>query len=206
MGLLHSLTSAVDAKDTYTCGHSQRVALLSRHLARSAGLSDADVENTYVAALLHDVGKIGVPESVLQKAGKLTDEEFEQMKRHPRTGARILEDVRQLRHVLPGVLHHHERFDGRGYPEGLSDESIPLMGRIICLADSFDAMTSDRTYRKGMPVEIALAEIKKCSGTHFDPKLAAAFLQTTGEDYRELLRDHGDKSRKLLQRREGKAA
>jgi putative nucleotidyltransferase with HDIG domain len=206
MGLLHSLTSAVDAKDTYTCGHSQRVALLSRHLARAAGLSDADVEEVYVAALLHDVGKIGVPEGVLQKAGKLTDEEFTQMKRHPRIGARILEDVRQLRHVLPGVLHHHERFDGRGYPDGLADDRIPMMGRIICLADSFDAMTSDRTYRKGMPVDVALAEIKKCSGTHFDPKLAEAFLQTTGDDYRELLRDHGDKSRKLLQRREGKAA
>ncbi len=206
MGLLHSLTSAVDAKDTYTCGHSQRVALLSRHLARAAGLSDEDVEQIYVAALLHDVGKIGVPEGVLQKAGKLTDEEFAQMKRHPLIGSRILQDVRQLRHVLPGVLHHHERFDGRGYPDGLADDHIPLMGRIICLADSFDAMTSDRTYRKGMPVEVALAEIRKCSGTHFDPKLAEAFLQTSGEDYRELLRDHGDKSRALLQRREGKAA
>jgi len=206
MGLLHSLTSAVDAKDTYTCGHSQRVALLSRHLARAAGLSDDDVEEVYVAALLHDVGKIGVPEAVLQKAGKLTDDEFTQMKRHPRIGARILDDVRQLRHVLPGVLHHHERFDGRGYPDGLADDHIPLMGRIICLADSFDAMTSDRTYRKGMPVDVALAEIRKCSGTHFDPKLAETFLQTTGDDYRELLRDHGDKSRALLKRREGKAA
>lgn len=206
MGLLHSLTSAVDAKDTYTCGHSQRVALLSRHLARAAGLSDEDVEQVYVSALLHDVGKIGVPEGVLQKAGKLTDDEFSQMKRHPLIGSRILQDVRQLRHVLPGVLHHHERFDGRGYPDGLADERIPLMGRIICLADSFDAMTSDRTYRRGMPIDVALAEIKKCAGTHFDPKLAEAFLQTSGDDYRELLRDHGDKSRKLLARREGKAA
>jgi HD-GYP domain-containing protein (c-di-GMP phosphodiesterase class II) len=206
MGLLHSLTSAVDAKDTYTCGHSQRVALLSRHLARAAGLSEEDIEQIYVAALLHDVGKIGVPEAVLQKAGKLTDEEFAQMKTHPLIGSRILQDVRQLKHVLPGVLHHHERFDGRGYPNGLSDERIPLMGRIICLADSFDAMTSNRTYRPGMPIDVALAEIRKCAGTHFDPKLAEAFLKTTSAEFTELLRDHGDKSRKLLQRREGKAA
>jgi HD-GYP domain-containing protein (c-di-GMP phosphodiesterase class II) len=206
MGLLHSLTSAVDAKDNYTCGHSQRVALLSRHLARAIGLGEDDIEQIYISALLHDVGKIGVPEAVLQKAGKLTEEEFAQMKRHPRIGSRILQDVRQLKHVLPGVLHHHERFDGRGYPDGLSDERIPLMGRIICLADSFDAMTSNRTYRPGMPIDVALAEIKKCAGTHFDPKLAEAFLKTTGEEYRELLLDHGDKSRKLLERREGKAA
>jgi HD-GYP domain-containing protein (c-di-GMP phosphodiesterase class II) len=206
MGLLHSLTSAVDAKDTYTCGHSQRVALLSRHLARAAGLGEEEIEQIYVAALLHDVGKIGIPEAVLQKTGKLTDEEFSQMKRHPLIGSRILQDVPQLKHVLPGVLHHHERFDGRGYPDGLADDHIPLMGRIICLADSFDAMTSNRTYRPGMPIETALAEIKKCAGSHFDPKLAEAFLQTSGADYLELLRDHGDKSRKLLQRREGKAA
>jgi HD-GYP domain-containing protein (c-di-GMP phosphodiesterase class II) len=206
MGLLHSLTSAVDAKDTYTCGHSQRVALLSRHLAHAAGLNDDEIEQIYIAALLHDVGKIGVPEAVLQKAGKLTDEEFTQMKRHPAIGSRILQDVRQLRHVLPGVLHHHERFDGRGYPDGLVKESIPLMGRIICLADSFDAMTSDRTYRPGRPIEAALDEIRKCSGAHFDPTLVEAFLKTSAEEYRELLRDHGNKARMLLQRREGKAA
>jgi HD-GYP domain-containing protein (c-di-GMP phosphodiesterase class II) len=206
MGLLHSLTSAVDAKDAYTCGHSQRVALLSRHTARAAGLNDEEVEQVYVSALLHDVGKIGVPEAVLQKAGKLTDEEFAQMKRHPEIGSRILQDVRQLRHILPGVLHHHERFDGRGYPAGLIGDSIPRMGRIICLSDSFDAMTSDRTYRRGMPVEVGLAEIKKCSGAHFDPVLAEVFLKTGADEYRELLRDHGDKSRKLLARRDGKAA
>jgi HD-GYP domain-containing protein (c-di-GMP phosphodiesterase class II) len=206
MGLLHSLTSAVDAKDAYTCGHSERVALLSRHLARAAGLKDDEVEQIYVAALLHDVGKIGVPEAVLQKTGKLTEEEFTQMKRHPAIGARILQDVRQLRHILPGVLHHHERFDGRGYPDSMAGQNIPQMGRIICLADSFDAMTSDRTYRRGMPIEVALGEIQKCAGAHFDPALAEVFLKTTADEYRELLRDHGDKARKLLQRRQGKAA
>src|SRR5207249_4213357 len=125
MGLLHSLTSAVDAKDSYTCGHSERVALLSRHLAKAAGLSDREVERIYMAGLLHDVGKIGVPESVLQKPGKLTPEEFDEMKKHPVIGARILSDIKQISDIIPGVLHHHERFDGRGYPAGLAAENIP---------------------------------------------------------------------------------
>ncbi len=202
MGLLHSLTSAVDAKDTYTCGHSERVALLSRHLAREAGLSDEEVEQVYMSGLLHDVGKIGVPEAVLQKAGRLTDEEFGQMKKHPQVGARILQDVPQVRAIIPGVLHHHERWDGSGYPFNLAAEAIPLMGRIICLADSFDAMTSTRTYRAARPFEAALAEIGACAGKHFDPTLAAAFLRTSADGYAELLCDHQNKSRKLLQPRD----
>ena len=144
MGLLHSLTSAVDAKDAYTCGHSERVAVLSRAIARSAGLDEQLVERVYMAGLLHDVGKIGVPESVLQKPGRLTAEEFEQMKKHPTIGARILQDVRQIEDIIPGVLHHHERYDGKGYPHGLAGKEIPIMGRIICMADCFDAMTSTR--------------------------------------------------------------
>lgn len=202
MGLLHSLTSAVDAKDTYTCGHSERVALLSRHLAREAGLSDEDVEQVYMSGLLHDVGKIGVPEAVLQKAGKLTDEEFDQMKKHPQIGARILQDVPQLRSIIPGVLHHHEKWDGFGYPMKLAGEAIPRMGRIICLADCFDAMTSNRTYRAGRPFEAALAEIGACAGKHFDPELAAAFLRTSADAYRELLCEYQNKSRKLLEPRD----
>jgi HD-GYP domain-containing protein (c-di-GMP phosphodiesterase class II) len=198
MGLLHSLTSAVDAKDAYTCGHSERVALLSRHLAGQLGLPDAQVEQIYMAGLLHDVGKIGVPESVLQKPGRLTPEEFEQMKQHPQIGARILADVKQVRALLPGVLHHHERFDGKGYPAGLSGSAIPLMGRIICLADCFDAMTSNRTYRKALPLEVALSEIRRCAGTQFDPALAEAFLRTGPDALRELLHDHTQKSRQLL--------
>jgi putative nucleotidyltransferase with HDIG domain len=198
MGLMHSLTSAVDAKDAYTCGHSERVALLSRNLAQQIGLTEQQVEDIYMAALLHDVGKIGVPESVLQKTGKLTPEEFDQMKKHPAIGARILQDVRQIRHIIPGVMHHHERFDGKGYPTGLAGLDIPLMGRIICLADSFDAMTSNRTYRKALPLEVALAEIRRCAGTHFDPELAEAFLQTSPDQYRDLLLDHQEKSKRLL--------
>lgn len=202
MGLLHSLTSAVDAKDAYTCGHSERVALLSRHLAQQIGLPDAEVDQIYMAGLLHDVGKIGVPESVLQKTGKLTNEEFEQMKKHPQIGARILSDVKQIRAIIPGVLHHHERYDGKGYPGGLSGANIPLMGRIICLADCFDAMTSNRTYRKALPLEVAVTEIRRCAGTQFDPALAEAFLKTGADHFRDLLRNHAEKSKMLLELQE----
>jgi putative nucleotidyltransferase with HDIG domain len=188
MGLLHSLTSAVDAKDAYTCGHSERVAVLSKMLAQQFGLDEAQVERIYMAGLLHDVGKIGVPEAVLKKPGKLTVEEFEQMKKHPAIGAKILQDVKQIQDIIPGVLHHHERFDGRGYPDGLSGHNIPLMGRIICLADCFDAMTSTRTYRKAMPLEVTLADIRRCSGTQFDPALTEAFLNIPTDKLRDILR------------------
>jgi putative nucleotidyltransferase with HDIG domain len=199
MGLLHSLTSAVDAKDAYTCGHSERVALLSRHLAMQAKLSDHEVERVYMAGLLHDVGKIGVPEVVLQKTGRLTAEEFEQIKKHPEIGARILQDIKQIKDIIPGVLHHHERYDGKGYPGGLAGEDIPLMGRIICLADCFDAMTSSRTYRKALPLEVALTELRRCSGTQFDPRLTEAFLQISGEQFRELIRNHQQQTKRLAE-------
>jgi putative nucleotidyltransferase with HDIG domain len=196
MGLLHSLTSAVDAKDAYTCGHSERVAMLSKLIAQNAGLDEAQVDRIYMAGLLHDVGKIGVAESILQKPGRLTDEEFTQMKRHPEIGAHILADVKQVQDIIPGVMHHHERFDGRGYPARLAGRDIPMMGRIICLADCFDAMTSTRTYRKAMPLEVALADMRRCSGTQFDPALTEAFLQIDMESLREVLR-HSDSSRRL---------
>jgi HD-GYP domain-containing protein (c-di-GMP phosphodiesterase class II) len=197
MGLLHSLTSAVDAKDAYTCGHSERVALLSRHLATQIGLTEHEIERVYMAGLLHDVGKIGVPEAVLQKPGKLTAEEFEQMKKHPEIGARILADIKQVKDILPGVLHHHERYDGKGYPFGLAGENIPLMGRILCLADCFDAMTSNRTYRKALPLEVALTEIRRCSGTQFDPGLAEAFIKTGADGLRDLLGDWEQQTKRL---------
>jgi HD-GYP domain-containing protein (c-di-GMP phosphodiesterase class II) len=187
MGLLHSLTSAVDAKDAYTHGHSERVAALGRELTIEAGLGEAMAERVYMAGLLHDVGKIGVPESVLQKTGRLTPEEFEQMKKHPQIGARILADVKQVKDLIPGVLHHHERYDGNGYPHRLAGEDIPIFGRLICLADCFDAMTSNRTYRKAMPLEVALTEIRRCSGTQFDPVLTEAFLRLGAERLREIV-------------------
>jgi putative nucleotidyltransferase with HDIG domain len=199
MGLLHSLTSAVDAKDAYTCGHSERVALLSRTLAQQAGLPDTTVERVYMAGLLHDVGKIGVPEQVLQKTGKLTDEEFAQIKKHPEIGARILRDVKQVEDIIPGVLYHHERIDGKGYPSGLAGENIPLFGRIICLADCFDAMTSSRTYRKALPLEVALTEIRRCSGTQFDPALTDHFLAIGEARLKEMLANHHEQAKSLLE-------
>jgi HD-GYP domain-containing protein (c-di-GMP phosphodiesterase class II) len=197
MGLLHSLTSAVDAKDAYTCGHSERVALLARQLVIEAGLGDAFAERAYMTGLLHDVGKIGVSEAVLQKTGRLTPEEFEQMKKHPAIGARILQDIKQISDLIPGVLHHHERYDGQGYPGGLVGENIPQIGRIICLADCFDAMTSNRTYRKALPLEVALTEIRRCSGTQFDPSLTEAFLRIGAEKFRQLLATNPGRVRQL---------
>jgi len=199
MGLLHSLTSAVDAKDAYTCGHSERVAILAKQLTLEAGMSDALAERIYMAGLLHDVGKIGVPEAVLQKTGRLTPEEFEQMKKHPAIGARILQDIKQISDIIPGVMHHHERFDGKGYPAGITGEDIPVMGRIICLADCFDAMTSNRTYRKALPLEVALTEIRRCTGTQFDPVLADAFLNIGADRFRQLLKANHEQAKEMVE-------
>ena len=184
MGVLHSLTHSIDAKDAYTRGHSQRVAELSRDLARKIGLPEEQCERVYLSGLLHDVGKIGVPEAVLTKPGRLSDAEFEAIKKHPAIGAQILENIKQLQDVIPGVLYHHERWDGRGYPYNLAGENIPLFGRIICVADSFDAMSSTRTYRPALPLEAALAEILRCAGTQFDPTLAHIFNSLDFGPYR----------------------
>ena len=195
LGTLHALTSAIDAKDSYTHGHSERVALLSRQLAEAAGLSEHTCERLYIAGLVHDVGKIGVAESVLCKPGRLTAEEFELIKMHPTIGARILKDIRQMSDLIPGVLYHHERWDGRGYPEGLSGSDIPLFGRLIGLADAFDAMSSDRTYRKAMDLHNVLAEVRRCAGTQFDPDLASLFVTLDFTPFFELIERHRDADR-----------
>jgi HD-GYP domain-containing protein (c-di-GMP phosphodiesterase class II) len=176
MGVLHALTRSIDAKDAYTRGHSQRVAELSRDLARKIGLPEEQCERVYLSGLLHDVGKIGVPEAVLTKPGRLTDEEFAAIKKHPAIGAQILGNIRQLQDIIPGVLYHHERWDGRGYPHMIAGEAIPLIGRIICVADSFDAMSSTRTYRPALPLASVLEEVKRCGGAQFDPELAKVFV------------------------------
>jgi HD-GYP domain-containing protein (c-di-GMP phosphodiesterase class II) len=186
MGMLHALVNSIDAKDSYTCGHSERVAFYGRALARAAGATAAECDRVYLAGLLHDVGKIGVPDAVLCKPGKLTNEEFDAMRRHPEIGAKILARVRQIADLIPGVLNHHERPDGRGYPHRLAGRAIPLYGRIICLADGFDAMTSSRTYRTALPLPAAIAEIRRCSGTQFDPELAEHFLKL---DLQELAKE-----------------
>ncbi|MDX2147045.1 MAG: HD-GYP domain-containing protein [Planctomycetota bacterium] len=187
LGTVESLTSSIDAKDQYTCGHSRRVALLGARLAARFGLPENEVENVRISGLVHDVGKIGVPEAVLCKAGKLTDEEFELIKQHPVIGYRILKDIPQFEDVLPGVLHHHERYDGRGYPGGLIGDAIPVSARILALADTFDAMSSTRSYRPSLPRERVLGEIARGSGTQFDPALCKVFLEMPLDGYDELL-------------------
>jgi len=177
MGVLHALTATIDAKDPYTCGHSNRVAIISKRLAESMGLPSARVQQIYLAGLMHDVGKIGVPESVLCKPGRLTAEEYDAVKKHPALGAKILGDIRQLDDVIGGILYHHERLDGRGYPQGLYGDEVPLDARIIGLADCFDAMSSDRTYRQALPLDAVISEIRKCAGTQFDPDVVEHLLQ-----------------------------
>lgn len=176
VGVLQSLTESIDAKDPYTCGHSRRVAEISRRIAEHLGMDSRRVQQIYLAGLLHDVGKIGVPESILCKTGRLTDTEYAVIQQHPSIGAKILRRIRNLEPIIAGVLSHHERMDGRGYPNGLSGEEIPLEGRILCLADSWDAMTSQRTYRNAMSFEQAAEEIRRCSGAQFDPEIVRVFL------------------------------
>jgi HD-GYP domain-containing protein (c-di-GMP phosphodiesterase class II) len=190
LGTLEALTAAIDAKDAYTRGHSQRVAFLARQLAGAIGLPEPAVKQVRIAGLVHDIGKIGVPESILRKAGRLDEAEFAQVRRHPEIGWRILKDIPQMRGMLDGVLSHHERWDGRGYPHGLAGESIPLFGRIIALADTFDAMSSNRTYRLGRDRATVLEEIRRGAGTQFDPRLAEAFLGLDLAGFDRLLAAH----------------
>lgn len=174
---LGALTSAIDAKDSYTHGHSERVTTLSLGLATQIKVSKEELENVRIAALLHDIGKIGIPETILNKPGRLSSEEFEVIKSHPRKGVNILKEVEFLQNFIPIILHHHERFDGQGYPSKLMGTQIPLSARILAIADTYDAMTSDRPYRKALSSEEALAEILRCKGTQFDPFLAEAFVE-----------------------------
>ncbi len=174
---VRALAEAVDAKDRYTRGHSQRVAEYARDLARAAGYEDGFVELVFTTGTLHDVGKIGVPDSVLHKTGRLTEEEFDAVKAHPVLGEKIVGQIAALQETLPGIRHHHERYDGRGYPDGLAGENIPLIARILAVADTYDAMTSDRPYRTGMPVDVALEEIARNAGVQFDPRLAELFVE-----------------------------
>ena len=190
VGTLRALTSAIDAKDSYTHGHSERVALVASLLSDAAGLDAESRRRVHLSGLVHDVGKIGVPEAVLSKPGKLTDEEFEQIKLHPEIGARILQDIRQMHDLIPGVLYHHERWDGRGYPHGLAGRDIPLFGRVIGLADAFDAMSSTRTYRRSLSRDQVLAEVRRCRNSQFDPELADLFVNLDFTRFDELIAQH----------------
>jgi len=171
-----ALSKAIEAKDPYTCGHSDSVAKFSANLASHLELSKSDIERAYIGGLLHDIGKIGIPDAILNKPGSLTDEEYAIIKEHSYKGFEITQPVDALINISDIVIYHHERFDGTGYPFGLSGEKIPLLARIATLADAFDAMTSDRPYRKGMPAEKALAIIEQNKGAQFDPILATHFI------------------------------
>lgn len=176
---IRAIAATIDAKDGYTHRHSERVAMLSKHIAAALGLTGREQETVELSALVHDVGKIAVPDSILNKPGRLTPEEFDEMKKHPAHGARILANIQSasVKAVLPGVQSHHEKWDGTGYPEGLSGDSIPMLGRLLGVADFFDALTSARAYRPAMPVEEAVGLIRNGSGTHFDPKIADLFVR-----------------------------
>ncbi|MCC9609481.1 HD-GYP domain-containing protein [Blastopirellula sp. JC732] len=179
--VVQALTSAIDAKDPYTCGHSDRVARLSVCLARQMGQDTDSLNLLYMAGLLHDVGKIGIDDSVLRKPGRLTDAEYEHIKLHPELGYNILKGLKQIEKVLPVVLHHHEQWDGKGYPHRLKGTDTPLLARITAVADAYDAMSSDRPYRKGMPEEKVDAIFREGAGQQWDPAVINAFFAARDE-------------------------
>jgi HD-GYP domain-containing protein (c-di-GMP phosphodiesterase class II) len=176
---IKAIAATIDARDGYTHRHSERVAALTGQLARELGLADEVRETAELSALLHDVGKIAVPDSILNKPGKLTPEEYAEMQKHPLHGARILGNIQSatVKAVLPGVQYHHEKWDGTGYPEGLKAEAIPFLGRLLGVADFYDALTSARAYRGAMPAEEAVRLIEEGAGRHFDPAIAAALVR-----------------------------
>ena len=184
-----ALANAIDAKDKYTHGHSARVAMYSTQIAREAGKSEEMCEKVYFAALLHDVGKIGVPDAIINKDGKLTDEEFAWIKKHPVFGNQILSSIQQSPYLSIGAHYHHERYDGKGYPEGLKSEDIPEIARIIAVADSYDAMTSKRSYRDSLPQDIVREELVKGIGTQFDPEYARIMLHLLDRDIEYRMRE-----------------
>ena len=187
--VMMSLSMAVDAKDHYTNGHSARVAKYARELAKRLGMSEKEQEEIFSMGLLHDIGKIGVPEEILNKPGKLTDEEFDKIKSHTVVGHHILSTITEIPGLAIGARWHHERFDGRGYPDGLSGEDIPKEARIICMADCYDAMTSRRSYSFPRAQQDVRAEILRCKGTQFDPDIADAMIALMDEDTEYRLRE-----------------
>ena len=180
--MLSMLSKAIEARDPYTQGHSARVTALAEEVARRLGWSPEQLATLRIGGPLHDIGKLAVSDDVLRKEGKLDPEEIDQIRQHPTIGARILLRMAALREAIPYVLYHHERWDGRGYPSGKAGEEIPVEARVLAVADAFDAMTSDRPYRRALSREDALAEVGRCSGTQFDPEIARVFLEVFAED------------------------
>lgn len=173
---IRMLAAAVEARDPCTGGHLERVTKYSLSIARELGWDDEAIEQIEMGAILHDIGKISVEDAILRKPGPLSTDEWQHMRRHPETGAHLLRGIGFLTNVIPCVLHHHERFDGRGYPAGLRGEEIPIGGRIVAVADAFDAMTSTRPYRPALPDDYAIHELQSGAGVQWDPRVVAAFL------------------------------
>ena len=180
---IQTLRYTVEAKDPYTRGHSDRVSEYSVLIGQKLGLSEDIIKILRVGGLFHDIGKIGIPDSILLKESKLTDDEYSQIKNHPSIGAHILCNAEVFKDILPIVKHHHERYDGNGYPSKLKGEDIPYIARIAAVADTFDAMTSKRTYRNALPLDVVKEEIERCSGTQFDPNIAKVFLDILNNEY-----------------------
>jgi diguanylate cyclase (GGDEF)-like protein/putative nucleotidyltransferase with HDIG domain len=178
LSIIYALAATVDAKDHYTYGHSRKVSQYAVALSEALGLPQDKIATIRAAGLLHDIGKIAIPDSILNKKGTLTEEEWKPVTAHPELGVEILRHVIDLVNCLPAILHHHEHHDGKGYPSGLKGKNIPLEARLLAIADAYDAMTSLRPYREQLPPEQALDELKRCSGTQFDPKLVDIFVKT----------------------------
>ena len=173
-----SLANAIDAKSPWTKGHSERVMRVAVTIAREMGMDEAGIERVRLGGLLHDIGKIGIIEALLEKPATLSIDEFPPMRLHPEKGVAILAPIAQLQDVLPGILHHHERYDGTGYPSGLKADAIPLEARIISVADSYDAIISVRPYKKGLSIAQAVAELRRCAGAQFDPAVVESLAKS----------------------------
>ena len=186
------LRQTVEAKDPYTRGHSDRVSEYSVLIGKKLGLDEKTLHILKIGGLFHDIGKIGIPNSILLKESKLSDEEYSQIKNHPMIGVHMLGDAAIFTDILPIVKHHHERYDGRGYPSQLVGDDIPYVARIAAVADTFDAMTSKRSYRDSLPIDVVRAEIERCSGTQFDPNIAKVFLDIMDNDF-DLIREIQEK-------------
>lgn len=187
MESIETLRYTVEAKDPYTRGHSDRVSEYSVLIGKQLGLSEEDLKILRIGGLFHDIGKIGVPDSILLKTSKLTDEEYSEIKNHPSIGAHILSNATIFKDIIPIVKHHHEKYDGNGYPSKLKGEDIPLFARIAAIADTFDAMTSKRTYRDSLGLDVVKSEIERCKGTQFDPHLADVFLDILNNHYNDIV-------------------
>lgn len=174
--LIIAFANAIDAKSPWTRGHSERVTSYALSIAKEMGVGENECETLKIASLLHDIGKLGTYDVILDKAGPLTQEEWQLVKMHPEKGADILKPIKHLQEIIPIIKHHHERIDGKGYPDGLKDKEIPLLAKILCLADSFDAMTAERPYKLAHSRKDAISEIKHAKGTQFDSDVVNAFL------------------------------